>query len=596
MKNRKGFTLVELLVVVVILGIITGLSIPLIRNIQNSNEKKEYKAYLDTLKYSAKLYVDSYGEDLFGRHKSGCTIIRFKELQEKGLLKDITIDKVSCNSDETFVKVVKMDNKYGYAPSIGCGRVDANNQFIVDVKYPEEGLSINNATCDVDAISIMDFYANPTEDTSINFKKRNIKVTITSDTGINDNVVIYYGFSYTKDSNVINNDWKKVPVIVPGKKSQKNDIYDGKTIRITSDNLITPEGVTGKLYLVLQVEKLENLSGEKWTGTIEENNFKYFGPYTVDNMKPQFNDSTVISSESEFNSVKPQLQLKVTDEKYSLTDNLRMCISYDTDTCSTVVADIKDNSKYEKYDANKVLPKISNSYDSSTHTIFVTVADAAGNYEKASFTYRVAQRYTLTYDSNGGTECNPNSISYTFNNWEKTVTWGTLCQSTRNNYEFLGWETADGTLITSSSEVKSNITAIGKWKRIAFKVTLHNTFNNKGEYVVKEVSVGECFGSKEVFVDGISSVISYGYWSEGSPSWGTGGAAGNVYKSYYSFGGYCFNAKGGCGFAAYRGGYYGPIVINSHGYLNPNTDVADANRCWTYEGDIDLYSFLRRWG
>lgn len=60
MKNRKGFTLVELLVTVLILGIVTGLSIPLIRNVQNNNKNREYIAYMDTMKYSAKLYVDSY--------------------------------------------------------------------------------------------------------------------------------------------------------------------------------------------------------------------------------------------------------------------------------------------------------------------------------------------------------------------------------------------------------------------------------------------------------------------------------------------------------------------------------------------------------
>ena len=99
MKNKKGFTLVELLVVVVILGIITGLSIPLIRNIQENNKDREYTAYMDSLIYSAKLYVDSYGEDLFGRHKSGCALIKYKNMVDKGLLKDIPVDKVSCESE-----------------------------------------------------------------------------------------------------------------------------------------------------------------------------------------------------------------------------------------------------------------------------------------------------------------------------------------------------------------------------------------------------------------------------------------------------------------------------------------------------------------
>ena len=50
MKKKKGFTLVELLVVIVILGIITGISIPLIRNIQAKNEMRKYTTYMSLVK------------------------------------------------------------------------------------------------------------------------------------------------------------------------------------------------------------------------------------------------------------------------------------------------------------------------------------------------------------------------------------------------------------------------------------------------------------------------------------------------------------------------------------------------------------------
>ena len=467
MNNRKGFTLVELLVVVVILGIITGLSIPLIRNIQNSNENKEYNTYRNSIEYSAKLYVDSYGEDLFGRHKTGCALIRYQDLMDKGLLKDIPVDKVSCNSGETYVKVVKIDNKYSYVSSIGCGSVGADGKVKIDTKLPKEGIP-NSDTCSVDAKTIMSFTAAPSADSSIKYKKRNVKLTISSNTGINNNMNIYYGYSYNRDSNVINNDWKKLPVTVPGKKSQKEDILSGKAINITTDNLTTPNNVTGELYLVIQIEKLENVSEESWTTDPAQDKFLYFGPYTVDNTKPQFNDSTVVSSESGFNSTKPKLQLKVTDEKYSSANDLRMCISYDSDTCSTKVADMKDNSKYERYDANKVLPNISGSYNSSSHTIYVTVADAAGNYAKKSFSYRVARRWTLTYDANGGNACNPTTKVFTYNDWETNLTWGDLCTPTRNSYIFLGWNTnadGSGTDVTKDTPVNGDLTVYGKWQQ-----------------------------------------------------------------------------------------------------------------------------------
>ena len=69
--NSKGFTLVELLATMVILGIITGISMPLLRNVMARREYKKYDTYQESLIYASKLYVDSYKEDLFGYSKSG---------------------------------------------------------------------------------------------------------------------------------------------------------------------------------------------------------------------------------------------------------------------------------------------------------------------------------------------------------------------------------------------------------------------------------------------------------------------------------------------------------------------------------------------
>ena len=49
MKNSKGFTLVELLVAIVILGIITGLSFPALRTIKEKSNKTKYETYQKAL-------------------------------------------------------------------------------------------------------------------------------------------------------------------------------------------------------------------------------------------------------------------------------------------------------------------------------------------------------------------------------------------------------------------------------------------------------------------------------------------------------------------------------------------------------------------
>ena len=112
--NKKGFTLSELLVVVVILGIISGLSIPLIRNLTAGFEKRKYESYANSVLSAGKLFNDSYGEDLFGHNEYGCAYITYDKLVERRLLNDIEIEGMSCNSPKTYIRVIKQKDKYGY--------------------------------------------------------------------------------------------------------------------------------------------------------------------------------------------------------------------------------------------------------------------------------------------------------------------------------------------------------------------------------------------------------------------------------------------------------------------------------------------------
>ena len=261
MKNKKGFTLVELLVAIVIMGIITAIAIPMIRNIREGNENKEYQTYAESLKHAAKLYLSSYEEDLFGREESGCAIISYQQLKKRDLIKDIPIDKTTCEGNDTFVKVVKIDGKYGYSTSIVCKeRVDDN--FKETYKYPEGGIP-NADICSVQSDIIMDISANPASSNSIKYKRRSIKLTIKSDTGIDNNVQLSYGFSTDKNTSIMN-DWELVSLTVPGKENQKNKILNGNTIEVTSNKINTPENLTGEYYLVVRVNKLQDLAGKEW--------------------------------------------------------------------------------------------------------------------------------------------------------------------------------------------------------------------------------------------------------------------------------------------------------------------------------------------
>lgn len=111
MKNNKGFTLTELLVTIVIMGIITAIAFPTITKLQEENKNERYKAYTKVLLHGTKLYVDKYGSDMDGN----CFIITKDKLISEGLVKEYK------NNNEVFngsIQIVKNDNNYTYKKSV----------------------------------------------------------------------------------------------------------------------------------------------------------------------------------------------------------------------------------------------------------------------------------------------------------------------------------------------------------------------------------------------------------------------------------------------------------------------------------------------
>ena len=283
MKNR-GFTLVELLVTVVVLGIIMGLSFPVIRHIQEENNRKKYETYAEGMMTSARLYVDSYDKDLFGHHDTGCAYITYQELVERNLLKEIPISDVTCHHENSFIRVVKLKNQYAYAYSLECRGKTSRE---VTYSYPEgEYHQMNTNMCkgrEGSSIGI-DFTTS-----SSYARRKKVKVLLSSFTGIHGDIVMYSTWVKGKDNRPSDDaEWSRVNFQVPSK--QEELILEGNTIEVESEEIISDSKKqdNGSYYLWIRVDGLKDIYGESWKNPHEEEygNYVQSGEFKVDNTPP----------------------------------------------------------------------------------------------------------------------------------------------------------------------------------------------------------------------------------------------------------------------------------------------------------------------
>lgn len=134
--NKNGFTMIELVVAVAIMGIIMIIAIPSVNYIQNDNKDTKYRAYAKSIDAASKLYIDNYSEDIIGSKNSGCGVIRYEDLKEKDLIEDIQLKNTNCGNDATgnknytYIKVRKSKNgNYGYESNVTCRDSKGNILF-----------------------------------------------------------------------------------------------------------------------------------------------------------------------------------------------------------------------------------------------------------------------------------------------------------------------------------------------------------------------------------------------------------------------------------------------------------------------------------
>lgn len=126
--NKKGFTLTELIVVIVIIGLVLLIVIPVSSNIMQNNAEEKGKFYVQTLENAVNTYCDMYKTNE----------VTLKDLTDEGLFKTVSSNGVSANLENTA--------KF-YRENDGTVKFFNGQDLIISVKINETNYTCSKTEC-----------------------------------------------------------------------------------------------------------------------------------------------------------------------------------------------------------------------------------------------------------------------------------------------------------------------------------------------------------------------------------------------------------------------------------------------------------------
>ena len=269
-RNSFGFTLIELIVVIAIMGVILILALPQVANIQRANKDSKYETYQKSLETAAKLYVDSNTKDLFG-YDSGCIQIKYSDLKKANLIKDFGDSEVVCGDDsETFVEVRKVNENYRYASSLVCRDKNNHDKILYSNKESIEGDSCID-TRDLEAPKIT---FNPPNSDWKHPTQLSVKIIVSDVSGLNKNISIKYYW-------VNKSTGEKVGQTYTHNYKNKSGV---QKVSYTIPNNQVPTG-TGQYFIRVQPDTSSSTGVMDMMGNVK-NTAQDSGVYKIDNTPP----------------------------------------------------------------------------------------------------------------------------------------------------------------------------------------------------------------------------------------------------------------------------------------------------------------------
>ena len=257
MKKNKGFTLVELLVAMTIMGILLVLAIPTVGNIIASNKEKKIEAYKIALERAAKLYIDEREREEF-KHYDGCINIIFERLKDANLVKKLNDKDITCDYDNTFVNVTKYNDTFKYNAVLNC-RDERRNK-----SYSDDTGKCNYLDNDDVGPTISLSYDGDTSEWTTTKNAGNMNINLSDDKlGFTFDKKIRY--QWVKNGNEINNsNWKKLNL-------RNNELQ--KDISVQLDKNRFPKEKQGEYKLCVNKNDITDVVGNNKYSTDPCSNF-----------------------------------------------------------------------------------------------------------------------------------------------------------------------------------------------------------------------------------------------------------------------------------------------------------------------------------
>ena len=148
--NKKGFTMVELLAVIVILGILAIISVAAVQGIIAKAKERYYKSQEENFVMATQSYLNS--NKTKQPKVSGQTVkVYLKDLRNaKYIDKIVDYKKEPCNIDNSYVQVFKYEDNVYYTPYITCPNytTDLNSytsDIVISTEFTGDDKNLNKA-------------------------------------------------------------------------------------------------------------------------------------------------------------------------------------------------------------------------------------------------------------------------------------------------------------------------------------------------------------------------------------------------------------------------------------------------------------------